>query len=64
MNIGEGFNEFERYDAVEALLTRKNNVVDMKDCEDLLNEIGIVYEGTDKLQWSAVYNLTDGTGKI
>lgn len=64
VNIGEGFNEFERYDAVEALLTMKNNVVDMKDCEDLLNEIGIVYEGTDKLQWSAVYNLTDGTGKI
>lgn len=64
VNIGEGFNEFERYDTVETLLTQNNNVVTMQECEDLLNEIGIMYKGIDKLQWSVVYNLTDRTGRI
>lgn len=64
VNIGEGFNEFERYDAVETLLSQNNNAVTMKECEDLLNEIGVIYEGVDKLQWSVVYNLTDRTGRI
>lgn len=64
LNIGEGFNEFERYDTVEEVLKRSNNVISMKECEDLLNELGIVYKGTDKLQWSVVYNLTDKTGRI
>lgn len=64
VNIGEGFSEFERYDAVETLLMQNNNIVTMKECEDLLNEIGIISEGVDKLQWSAVYNLTDRTGRI
>lgn len=64
LNIGEGFNEFERYNTVEDVLKRNNNVVSMNECEELLNEIGIVYKGIDKLQWSAVYNLTDKTGRI
>lgn len=64
LNIGEGFTEFERYDAVEALLTQQSNVLTMKDCVDLLNEIGVRSNGVDKLQWSVVYNLTDKTGKI
>lgn len=63
LNIGEGYTEFDRYDAVEKVL-QNNNTVTMGDCEKLLNTIG-VYDGeTDKLQWSVVYNLTDKTGRI
>ncbi len=64
LNIGEGFTEFERYNAVENFLKEKNNVVSVKDCENLLNAIGIVEDGTDKLQWSVVYNSTRLNGKI
>ena len=64
VNIGEGFHEFERYDTVETLLKQNHNVVTIQECEDLLNEIGIVYKGTDKLQWSVVYNLNNRSGKI
>lgn len=64
VNIGEGFNEFERYDAVAALLEQNNSVVTLQECEDLLNEIGIVYKGADRLQWSVVYNLSERTGRI
>ncbi len=63
LNIGEGYTEFDRYNAVEEIL-RNKNVVTMEECENLLNTIG-VYDGeTDKLQWSVVYNLTDKTGRI
>lgn len=65
LNIGEGFSEFERYDAVEAFLTANNNAVTMQECEDILNEIGVVSEeGVNRLQWSVVYNLTNRTGRI
>lgn len=63
VNIGEGFNEFERYDKVEAFLKQNNNAVTMQKCEELLNEIGVVYNGTDRLQWSVVYNLSTGSGR-
>lgn len=63
LNIGEGYTEFDRYNAVEEVL-RNNHVVTLEECEDLLNAIG-VYDGeADKLQWSVVYNLTDKTGRI
>ena len=64
VNIGEGFNEFERYDKVEAFLKQNNNAVTMQKCEELLNEIGVVYNGTDRLQWSVVYNLSTRSGRI
>lgn len=63
LNIGEGYTEFDRYNAVEEVL-RNHHVVTLEECENLLNAIG-VYDGeTDKLQWSVVYNLTDKTGRI
>lgn len=64
VNIGEGFSEFDRYDAVEQLLLEKSNTVTMRECEQLLNKIGVCNNGIDKLQWSVVYNLTEGTGRI
>lgn len=64
LNIGEGFTEFERYNEVEKVLIENNNVVNMDDCEKLLNRIGVENEGIDKLQWSVVYNLSETTGRI
>lgn len=31
---------------------------------ELLNDIGVYYNGEDKLQWSVVYDLSDASGKI
>ncbi len=64
VNIGEGFTEFERYDEVEKVLIESKNAVSMDACENLLNRIGVEYEGIDKLQWSVVYNLTERSGRI
>ena len=64
LKIGEGYTEFERYNTVEKVLKENKNVITMTECEKLLNKIGVYYEETDKLQWSVVYNLTDGTGRI
>lgn len=64
VNIGEGFTEFERYDEVEMVLIESNNIVNMDACENLLNRIGVEYEGIDKLQWSVVYNLSEKSGRI
>lgn len=60
LNIGEGYNEFERYDAVEAAILANDGMLTNQQAIDLLAEIGIVDEGVDKLQWSVVYNLTTG----
>ena len=64
VNIGEGFTEFARYDAVEQFLLRNNNAVTMSQCEDILNEIGVFSGAVDKLQWSVIYNITEKTGRI
>lgn len=60
VNIGEGYNEFERYDAVEATILENNEALSEAEAMELLAEIGIVDEGVDKLQWSVIYNLTTG----
>lgn len=64
VNIGEGFTEFERYDAVEDFLRRNGNAVTIGRCVDILNEIGVFSGGIDKLQWSVVYDITGRTGQI
>lgn len=64
LNIGEGYTEFERYDTVKCVLEENNNSISMTECENLLNEIGVVDEGIDKLQWSVVYNISQKSGKI
>lgn len=63
LNIGEGYTEFERYNAVKNVLMNCNTVT-MEDCEELLNTVGVYDGDMDKLQWSVVYNLTDKTGRI
>ena len=64
VNIGEGYTEFERYDRVEEVLKANSNSLSMEECRHLLNEIGVRDGGTDKLQWSVVYNLSEKTGEI
>ena len=64
LNIGEGFSEFDRYNAVEAVLHKQHGIVSVSDCEQLLNRIGVYDGDTDKLQWSVVYNLTAGSGRF
>lgn len=64
LNIGEGFTEFERYDAVKAKLEEGGGTISEEDAISLLADIGVFDGDEDKLQWSAVYNLTDLTGQI
>jgi hypothetical protein len=64
VNIGEGFTEFERYETVKARIEGNGGVISEDQATELLAEIGIVYEDTDKLQWSVLYNLTTGDGSI
>ncbi|MCK9171321.1 MAG: linear amide C-N hydrolase [Treponema sp.] len=60
VNIGEGFTEFDRYNAVKDEITRNNNQLTNLRAIALLRNIGIYDGKTDKLQWSVLYNLTTG----
>jgi hypothetical protein len=64
MNKGEGYDEFERYDAVKERIETNGGVLSESDAAALLAEIGVRDGDEDKLQWSAVYNLTDLDGRI
>ena len=63
LNIGEGYSEFERYDAVRNAIENNGGRLGEEQAAALLAEVGVRSEGEDKLQWSVVYNLTalDGT---
>lgn len=65
LKIGEGYSEFDRYDSVVEMLEKNNNRLTSQQTVDLLNKIGVyASDGTDKLQWSVIYNLNDRSGKI
>jgi Penicillin V acylase and related amidases len=64
LNIGEGFNEFERYDKVKAAIDDNGGKLTEDQALALLAQIGIIYKNTDRLQWSVVYNLTSGEEKL
>lgn len=65
LNIGEGGTEFVRYEQVEHALMEKNGVVSIDECADILNQVGVISsDGTNKLQWSVVYNLSEKDGII
>jgi hypothetical protein len=63
VNIGEGFDEFERYDKVKAVIEGNGSLSETQSLK-LLAEVGVRDGSTDKLQWSVLYNLTTGDGKI
>jgi hypothetical protein len=60
LNIGEGFTEFERYNAIEKEIVSNNNMLSNKQIITLLAKVGVWDEDVDKLQWSVLYNLTTG----
>ena len=64
LNIGEGYTEFDRYNTVKAALEESGGTLTEEQAIELLAKVGVVDEGVDKLQWSVVYNLTTGEGKI
>ena len=64
LNIGEGFTEFERYDAVEKELLDNNGILNVNDVISLLAKVGVQDGEVDKLQWSVVYNLTTGDVRL
>lgn len=64
VNIGEGYNEFERYDAVRKAIEHNDGSLNMEQAAALLAEVGVIYEDEDKLEWTVVYNLSNLHGSI
>lgn len=64
LNIGEGFTEFERYELVQNTLEANGCLLDEDSAVALLADAGVWDGETDKLQWSVLYNLTTGNGRI
>lgn len=58
LNIGEGYTEFESYDAVDKRLSQSKGIISEKDAMGLLEEVLI----PERTQWSIVYN--QATGKV
>ena len=65
LNIGEGYDEFDRYDQVQAAIEEHNGTLTEEQALKTLTEVGVYGEnGEDKLQWSVLYNLTDLSGVL
>lgn len=64
LNIGEGYNEFERYDAVVKAIEDTHGVLSMEQAVGILRSVGIRDDLEDKLQWSVIYNLSTREGTI
>lgn len=63
LDIGEGYDEFDRYDSVKQAIEENHGKLTKEQTIDLLTQIGVHGPaGEDKLQWSVVYNLTDLQG--
>lgn len=56
LNVGEGSDEFERYDAVEKRLIQSKGALNEKDAMELLEDVHI----PKRTQWSIVYNQVSG----
>lgn len=64
LNIGEGYTEFERYDAIRNAIEENGGTLNRTQALPLLADVGIWDGETDKLQWSVLYDLTAGDGTI
>lgn len=65
LNIGEGYDEFDRYNRVKATIEENNGILTEEQAIDLLSEIGVYGDyGEDKLQWSVIYNINNLKGNI
>lgn len=64
LNIGEGYTEFDRYDAVVQAIEKNGGKLTEDQAAGLLAQIGCFDGDEDKLQWSVVYNLKSLDGVI
>ncbi len=64
LNIGEGYDEFDRYNAVKAVIEQNGGTLTRDQAVTTLTQVGVYDEGVDKLQWSVVYDLTDLNGLL
>ena len=64
LNIGEGFDEFERYNTVKSAIADNGGVLNTAQAIALLAEVGVMNGGEDKLQWTVIYNLSSLDGVI
>jgi hypothetical protein len=64
LNIGEGFDEFERYEKVKSAIETNHGTLSEEQAVGVLSEVGVINEGEDKLQWSVIYNLSSLDGTI
>ncbi len=53
LNIGEGYDEFERYDAIDNYLMNSKGIISESDAMSLLE----VVKSPVRTQWSVVYNM-------
>ena len=63
LNIGEGFDEFERYEKVKTAIA-VNGFLTEEQTIALLAEVGVMNGDEDKLQWTVIYNLSKLDGVI
>ncbi len=64
LNIGEGFDELNRYDTVKVAIENNGGSLSEDHAVSLLAEIGVRDGDWDKLQWTALYNLTTKSGRL
>lgn len=64
VNIGEGYDEFARYDTVKSAIDGNGGVMGEASALALLAEIGVKNDNEDKSEWSVVYNLSSLKGSI
>lgn len=62
LNIGEGYDEFERYNTVKTVIESNLGTLTREQSIALLAQVGIQDGNIDKLQWSVLYNLTAKNG--
>ncbi len=53
LNIGEGFTEFDRYNAIQDRLAQSKGVLSEAEAMHLLEQVSV----PDRTQWSVVYNM-------
>ena len=65
LNIGEGFDEFERYDKARTVIEGNGGILSEMQAIELLTEVGVTNDyGESVLQWTVIYNLTTLEGLI
>ena len=64
LNIGEGFDEFERYDRVLEVIKENNGILTEIQVVDVLSKVGVRHNDEERLHWTVIYNLSTLEGTI